>query len=356
MEMTFRWFGENDPIPLEYIRQIPKVTGIVSALYDVAVGAIWPVGKLNKLKKTIESAGLNFSVIESIPVHEDIKLGRPNRDELIENYCQSIKNMGSLGIKVLCYNFMPVFDWFRTDFAMENPDGSYCLSYVHKELTNIDPKKGSLELPGWATHYTKKELTDLLDAYSEINEEDLWSNLEYFLKRVVPVAEDSGVKMGIHPDDPPWSIFGLPRIITNKKALDRVIKVVNSTSNGITFCSASLGLNSNIDLASCIRKYGAMDRIPFAHCRNIKKTGKFDFHESKHPTEFGDVNMYEIVKAYIEIGFKGAMRPDHGRMIWGESGRPGYGLYDRALGAIYLIGLWEGIEKSIQTIIETNGG
>ena len=356
MEMTFRWFGENDPITLEYIRQIPKVTGIVSALYDVPVGDIWPKDKISKLKKTIEAVGLNFSVIESIPVHEDIKLGRPNRDDLIDNYCQSIKNMGSLGIKILCYNFMPVFDWFRTNLAMENPDGSKCLSYVHKKLNNINPKKGSLELPGWATHYTKKELNELLDAYSEINEEDLWSNLEYFLKRVVPIAEESGVKLGIHPDDPPWPIFGLPRIITNEKALDRVIKIVNSTSNGITFCSASLSLNSNINLATCVRKYGEMDRIPFAHCRNIKKTGKFDFHESEHPTEFGDVNMYEVIKAYIEIGFKGAMRPDHGRVIWGESGRPGYGLYDRALGAIYLIGLWEGIEKSIQTTIETNGG
>ena len=348
MEMTFRWFGENDPIPLKYIKQIPKVTGIVSALYDIPVGDIWSIDKLNKLKKTIETAGLNFSVIESIPVHEDIKLGRPDRDELIENYCQSIKNMGSLGINVLCYNFMPVFDWFRTDLAMENPDGSNCLSYVHKELKKIDLKKSSLELPGWATHYTKKELNDLMAAYSEINEEDLWSNLKYFLKRVVPVAEESEVKMGIHPDDPPWSILGLPRIITNEKALDRVIKIVNSTSNGITFCSASLSLNPNINITRCIRKYGDIDRIPFAHCRNIKKTGEFDFHESEHPSEFGDVNMFEIIKAYIEIGFQGPMRPDHGRMIWGETGRPGYGLFDRALGAVYLIGLWEGIEKSIQ--------
>ncbi|MFX1572972.1 MAG: mannonate dehydratase [Promethearchaeota archaeon] len=356
MEMTFRWFGENDPIPLQYIRQIPKVTGIVSALYDVPVGDIWPRAKISKLKRIIEAAGLNFSVIESIPIHEDIKLGRSNRDELIDNYCQSIINMGTLGIKTLCYNFMPVFDWFRTNLALENPDGSNSLGYLNKEVIKINPKKNSLELPGWTTPYTKKELNNLLDAYSEINEDDLWSNLEYFLKRVVPIAEEFGVKMGIHPDDPPWSIFGLPRIITNEKALDRVIKIVKSTSNGITFCSASLGLNPNIDLARCIQKFGKIDRIPFVHCRNLKKTGKFDFHESKHPTEFGDIDMYEVIKAYVEIEFKGAVRPDHGRMIWGESGRPGYGLYDRALGAIYIIGLWEGIEKSINTTIVKNGG
>ncbi|MFX1502566.1 MAG: mannonate dehydratase, partial [Promethearchaeota archaeon] len=212
----------------------------------------------------------------------------------------------------------------------------------------INLRKDSLELPGWATRYTKQELADLLDAYSNVNEQKLWSNLEYFLKRVIPVAEESDVKMGIHPDDPPWSIFDLPRIITDEAALERFINIIDSPSNGITFCTGSLGANPKIDLIKAIRKFGAMERIPFAHCRNIKHTGQYSFHEVGHPTEFGDINMYEVIKAFIEVGFAGAIRPDHGRMIWGENGRPGYGLYDRALGSVYLSGLWEGIEKTIK--------
>ncbi|MFX1419878.1 MAG: mannonate dehydratase [Promethearchaeota archaeon] len=348
MEMTFRWYGDNDPIPLKYIIQIPRVTGIVSALYDIPVGEIWSIEKLKVLKSKIEAVGLKFSVIESIPVHENIKLGLPNRDILIDNYCQSIRNMGSLGIRTLCYNFMPIFDWIRTELNMEILDGSKVLSYDHKQLKNIDIRKGSFELPGWATHYTKKELNDLLDTYSNFDEKELWLNLEYFLKRVIPVAEEYDVKMGIHPDDPPWSIFNLPRIITDEAALNRFIKIIDSPSNGITFCTGTLAANPKIDLIKSIRKFGAMKRIPFAHCRNIKHTGEYSFHEVEHPTEYGDVNMYEVIKAFIEVGFKGVIRPDHGRMIWGENGHPGYGLYDRALGSIYLSGLWEGIEKTLK--------
>ncbi len=348
MEMTFRWYGDNDPIPLKYIKQIPRVTGIVSALYDVNIGDVWSTEKLKLLKRKIEAEGLKFSVIESIPIHEDIKLGLPTRDEFIDNYCQSIRNMASLGIRVLCYNFMPVFDWTRTELNLEISDGSNVLSYDHEQLKNINLREGTLELPGWATQYKKKELDDLLDAYSDTDEKKLWSNLEYFLKQVIPVAEESGVKMGIHPDDPPWPIFNLPRIITDEAALEHFVKIVDSPSNGITFCTGSLGANPKIDLIKSIRKFGAMERIPFAHCRNIKHTGEYSFHEVEHPTEFGDINMYEVIKAFIEVGFTGAIRPDHGRMIWGEKGRPGYGLYDRALGSIYISGLWEGIEKTLK--------
>ncbi len=349
MEIAFRWFGEDDPIPLEYIRQIPKVTGVVSALYDIPAGDIWPFNKIKTLKNKIEAERLKFSVIESIPVHEDIKLGNSNRDLLIENYCQSIQNMGYLGIKYLCYNFMPVFDWFRTDLARSNPDGSNSLSYDHGQLNNVNLKSASLELPGWSVNYTKKDLRNLLNAYSRVDEEALWSNLEYFLKRVVPIAEESGVKMGIHPDDPPWSIFGLPRIITDEEALDRLVKIVDSPSNGITFCTGSLGANLQIDLVKAIRRFGALGRIPFVHFRNVKHIEGRVFYESKHPTEFGDINMYKVIKALVEVDFDGVIRPDHGRMIWGETGKPGYGLYDRALGVMYVAGLWEGIQKSIHT-------
>jgi mannonate dehydratase len=346
MEMTFRWYGDEDPVTLEQIRQIPVIEGIVSALDDVSVGEVLPIKKISEHKKKIEAVGLKFSVLESIPVHEDIKLGRSSRNKLIENYCQSIRNMGSLGIKILCYNFMPVFDWTRSDLAKKNPDGSTSLSYDHAELKKIDLKKDNLELPGWATSYSKDELYELLDAYSEIDNEQLWSNLEYFLKKVVPVAEKSGVLMAIHPDDPPWSIFGIPRIITNDTALERLVNIVDSESNGLTFCTGSFGPNKGMDLIKSIYKFGEMKRIHFAHVRNIKYYGNNSFQETAHTTESGDINIFKIIKAYSDVGFKGAMRPDHGRMIWGEEGRPGYGLYDRALGAMYLSGLWEALQKN----------
>ena len=349
MEITFRWYGERDPISLRYIRQIPKVEGIVSALYDVSVGEIWPLNKIQHLKKLIEAEGLKFSVIESIPVHEDIKLGKSNRDTLIDKYCQSIRNIGSLGIPILCYNFMPVFDWVRTNLSMEHPNGSKSLSYDDSTLKQIELDKITLDLPGWATNYTKEELNYYLEAYSKVDNETLWKNLEYFLKRVIPVAEESRVRMAIHPDDPPWSIFGLPRIITDESGLDRLVSIVDSPSNGITFCTGSLGANTKIDLVKAIKKFGTMKRIPFVHFRNVKHTDAYSFYETEHPTEFGDVDMYEIIKSLIEIRFDGAIRPDHGRMIWGETGSPGYGLYDRALGVMYLAGLWEGINKSLNT-------
>ncbi|MBY9017057.1 MAG: mannonate dehydratase [Candidatus Lokiarchaeota archaeon] len=349
MEIAFRWYGDKDRIPLKYIRQIPKVTGIVSALYDVAVGEIWPKDKIINVKRKIEAEGFKFSVIESIPVHEDIKLGNPNRDILIDNYCQSIRNMGALGIQILCYNFMPVFDWVRTDLAKKYPNGSNSLSYDNSKLKEIDFKTISLDLPGWATNYTKEELQYYLNAYSKVDNEILWLNLEYFLRKVIPVAEEYGVKMAIHPDDPPWSIFGLPRIITDEVALDRLVRIIDSPSNGITFCTGSFGANLKMDLVKVIRKFGMLDRIPFIHFRNVKHIAEKQFYESKHPTEFGDVNMYEVVKTLIDIGFDGVIRPDHGRMIWGETGRPGYGLYDRALGVMYLVGLWEGISKTFQS-------
>ena len=344
--MTFRWYGDDDPVTLEQIRQIPVIEGIVSALYDVPVGEVWPIEKLTELKKKIEENGLRFSVIESIPVHEDIKLGRPTRDKLIDNFCQSIRNMGSLDIRILCYNFMAVFDWTRSDLAKKNPDGSTSLSYDHEELKNIDLMKDHLELPGWATSYTKDELQELLNAYSQLDSEQIWANLEYFLKKVIPVAEESGVLMAIHPDDPPWSIFGIPRIITNEAALERLINIVDSESNGLTFCTGSLGPNKDIDLIKNIYKFGKIKRIHFTHIRNIKHYDENSFQETAHTTESGDIDIYKVIKAYSDIGFTGAMRPDHGRMIWGETGRPGYGLYDRALGAMYLRGLWEALQKS----------
>ena len=345
MHMTFRWFGPDDPIPLANIRQIPGVTGIVSALYDVAIGDVWPKSKLEQLGETVERHGMKLSVIESIAVHEDIKLGRPTRDRLLDQYCESVRAMGELGIPVLCYNFMPIFDWTRTDLAEVQPDGSTALSYDDRALARIDLSRGTGDLPGWSAAYDAKSLQALLAAYQEIDAERLWENLAYFLERVVPEAERAGVRMAIHPDDPPWSIFGLPRIITSGAAFERLIDLVDSPSNGVTFCTGSLGADPTNDLPAIARTIGGRGRIHFAHCRNVAITGERQFHEAPHPSRFGDVPMRDVLAALVDVGFTGPMRPDHGRMIWGERGRPGYGLHDRALGAMYLEGLWEGLDQ-----------
>jgi mannonate dehydratase len=341
--ITFRWFGRSDSIALAHIRQIPAVRGIVSACYDVPVGDAWPLENLMKLREEVERAGLALTVIESIPVHEDIKLGRPTRDELIESYAESVRNTGRAGIPVVCYNFMPVFDWMRTDLALPLEDGSTALAYDDRTLGAVDLSHGTAELPGWATAYSAQELATLREAYRSVSEEQLWENLEYFLERVVPVAQSSKVMLALHPDDPPWSIFGLPRIITSGAALERVIDLVDEPANGITFCAGSLGVDPANDLVSISRRLGARGRIHFAHCRNIRRTGFRAFRETAHPSEHGDVDMRAVLGALHETGFSGPIRSDHGRMIWGESGRPGYGLHDRALGAMYLHGLWEGI-------------
>ncbi len=342
---AFRWFGPGDSIPLAHIRQIPGVRGVVSALYDVPPGAPWTLDRLGRLKAQIEDAELAFAVVESVPVHEDIKLGRPERDRWIDNYCASVTTLGALGIPVLCYNFMPVFDWLRTDLALRLPDGSTALAFDDGALAAIDFSRGTGTLPGWGAAYDAAALRSLLAAYRDVDAERLWDHLGYFLERVIPEAQRAGVRLAIHPDDPPWSVFGLPRIITDAQALDRLIAVVDSPANGVTFCTGSLGANPENDLPAMVRRLGGAGRIHFAHCRNVLVTGTRRFHETAHPSACGGLDMFAVMRALHEVEFKGPMRPDHGRMIWGETGRPGYGLYDRALGITYLQGLWEAIER-----------
>lgn len=344
VEMTFRWYGDGDPIPLQYIKQIPKMAGIVSAIYDIPVGEAWPLEKIMELKQKVEAAGLKLSVIESVPVHEDIKLGKPTRDQYIANYQTTIRRLGEAGIKVVCYNFMPVFDWTRTDLEHQLPDGSTALIFDEELAGKMDPSTGELSLPGWDSSYTKESMKALLADYQAVNEEKLWENLAYFLKAIIPVAEASDVKMAIHPDDPPWCIFGLPRIITNEENLERLLNLVDNPYNGLTLCSGSLGVARDNDMVALVKKFGK--RIHFAHMRNVKITGPRSFEEAAHPSEYGSLDMVEILKAYHQAGFDGPMRPDHGRMIWGEKGKPGYGLYDRALGAMYLTGIWETLDKA----------
>ena len=343
--MTFRWYGPGDPVTLAQVRQIPGVQGIVSALYDVPVGAAWPAEQLEVLGGAIDRAGLRFAVVESIPIHEDIKLGRPTRDRLIASYCESVWRIGALGVPVLCYNFMPVFDWMRTDLALRLEDGSFALAYDDAALKRIDLSRGTGDLPGWGAAYDGPTLQALLAAYREIDAERLWEHLAYFLERVVPVAEGSGVMMAMHPDDPPWPIFGLPRIITDGAALDRLTRLVDRPANGVTFCTGSLGADPANDLPAMARALGERGRIHFAHCRNVKRLGKRRFMETPHLSAAGDVDMRAVLLALHDTNFRGPMRSDHGRMIWGERGRPGYGLYDRALGAMYLQGLWEGLAE-----------
>ncbi len=344
MKMSFRWFGESDPVPLAYIRQIPGVEQIVSAIYDVKVGEVWPLEKILALKQKVEAAGLKFEVVESVPVHEDIKLGLPSRERLIANYQQSIRNCAAAGIRVICYNFMPVFDWTRTEMVHELPDGSTTLRFDAATVKNIDPSEG-ISLPGWDSSYAPEELKALLDSYKGVSEDQLWLNLEYFLKKIIPVAEEVGLRMAMHPDDPPQPIFGLPRIVKNRDDLMRLVTAVDSPSNGITLCSGSLGADLCNNVESLVREFGGMGRIPFCHLRNVAVDEQGSFHETSHRSCDGSLDMAAIVRAYHDVGFDGYARPDHGRMIWGEQGKPGYGLYDRALGAVYLNGLWEAIDR-----------
>ncbi|ULX50922.1 mannonate dehydratase [Cupriavidus taiwanensis] len=345
MKMSFRWFGPTDPIPLEYIRQIPGMTHIVSAIYDEPVGEVWPLDKILALKSTIEAAGLQFKVVESVPVHEDIKLGKPTRERLIANYQQTIRNLAAAGIEVICYNFMPVFDWTRTELAKKLDDGSTCLAFSTREVEQVDVSQG-IALPGWDSSYAPGELQSLLAEYRDIDEGRLWEHLEHFLRAIIPVAKECGVKMAIHPDDPPRPIFGLPRIVKNRDDLARILGIVDTPANGLTLCSGSLGAGPQNDVEALVREFGGMGRIHFAHIRNVKITPEGDFEETAHLSSCGSLDIAAIVKAYHDVGFQGYYRPDHGRMIWGETGKPGYGLYDRALGAVYINGMWEAMEKT----------
>ena len=349
MKLSFRWYGESDPISLEYIRQIPGMRSIVTAVYDVKPGEVWPEESLAGLKKDCEDNGLVFDVVESIPVHEDIKLGRGDVDHLLEVYCENIRRCAKYGVKCVTYNFMPVFDWTRTQLDKEAADGSTSLVMYWDQMKGLDPLKDDIHLPGWDSSYTQDEVRELIAAYGELGEEGLWANLERFLQKVIPVAEECGVVMAIHPDDPPYPIFGLPRIITNEAHLDRFLKLYDSPANSLCLCTGSLGCAKFNNIPAMVRKYSEMGRIGFMHIRNVKIMDDGSFEERAHLSSCGSLDMYEIVKALVETGFDGYVRPDHGRMIWDEIGsnaKPGYGLYDRALGATYINGLFEACEKA----------
>nr|MCR5352761.1 mannonate dehydratase [Clostridiales bacterium] len=268
MKMTFRWYGEDDPVTLEKIRQIPCVTGVVTAVYSVPAGEVWPMDDILKLKNTVNGSGLEMEVIESVPVHEDIKLKKGNYKTYIENYKENIRRLAKAGVKCICYNFMPVFDWTRSRLDYVLPDGSNALVYYKEDVSKMDPTK--MTLPGWDASYSPDEIKGLIDEYKEFGEEGLWSNLEYFIKEIIPVAAECDLNMAIHPDDPPWSIFGIPRIITDEKNIDRFLSLYDDKHHGLTLCSGSLGCAKFNDYTAMVRKYSAMGRVHFAHVRNIK--------------------------------------------------------------------------------------
>lgn len=352
MIMTLRWFGKNfDSVTLKQIRQIPGVKGVITTLYDSKVGEAWRDEEVKNIKKEVEDAGLKIYGIESVNIHDDIKIGLPSRDKYIENYIKTLEVLGKAGINLVCYNFMPVFDWTRSDLAKVRPDGSTVLSYDQEIIEKIDPEKmfeqidsssNGFVLPGWEPDRLSR-LKELFEMYKGVDDEKLFENLKYFLSAVMPTCEKYNIKMAIHPDDPAWPVFGLPRIIVNKENILRMVNSVNSPCNGVTLCAGSLGSNPKNDIPDIVRSLKG--KIFFAHVRNLEHTAPGKFQEAAHLSSDGSMDMFAIMKAFYDIGFEGPFRPDHGRAIWDEVSMPGYGLYDRALGAVYLQGLWEAIEK-----------
>lgn len=356
MQLSFRWYGEADPVTLEAIRQIPGVVGVVSALHDVPPGEAWTEDAVVSLRQRVEAAGLRLTCIESVPVPEAVKLGAPAREAATEAWCRSVGAVGAAlsdgeHVPVVCYNFMPVFDWTRTDLRRRLGDGSEALAYVEAELAEVEVALASGGLPGWMDTHPPHELRRLFAAYSEVDDERMWDHLGWFLERAVPAAEAAGVRLALHPDDPPWPLLGLPRIVTSPEALARACGLVDSPANGVTFCTGSLGADPALapTLPEAAARLGG--RIHFAHLRNVARLGadgSRDFTETAHPD--GDVDLLGVVRALAGAGFEGPLRPDHGRQIWSERDneavRPGYGLYDRALGAAYLLGLWEAATRS----------
>ncbi|MBR2788251.1 MAG: mannonate dehydratase [Erysipelotrichaceae bacterium] len=352
MEMTMRWYGPgHDTVTLKQIRQIRYVTGVITTLYDKQPGDLWTREEIHALKKEVEDAGLHIAGIESVNVSDAIKTGSKDRDKDIDTYIECLRNLGKEDIHLVCYNFMPVFDWTRTELARVRPDGSTVLAYTQKAVDELDPEKmfdsiasdmNGTVMPGWEPE-RMAHVKELFELYKDVDEERLFENLKYFLERIMPVCNEYDIRMAIHPDDPAWSVFGLPRIITNMDNINRMMKMVDDPHNGVTFCAGSYGTNLNNDLPSMIRNLKG--RIHFAHVRNLKFNSPDDFEEAAHLSADGSFDVCEIVRALHDIGFEGPIRPDHGRMIWDEVAMPGYGLYDRALGAAYICGLWEAIDK-----------
>ena len=303
MEMTLRWYGAaHDTVTLQQIRQIPGVTGVITTLYDTAPGEVWSRERIRAMKEEVESAGLHVSGIESVNVHESIKTGAQERETYIQHYCKTLEHLGREDIHLVCYNFMPVFDWTRTELARMRPDGSTVLAYTQEAVDRLDPDRmfasiaddmNGTVMPGWEPERMER-VRELFAMYRGIDDEALFANLKYFLERIMPVCDAYDINMAIHPDDPAWSVFGLPRIIINKENILRMIRMVDNPHNGVTFCSGSYGTNLKNDLPDMIR--ALKGRIHFAHVRNLKFNSPTDFEEAAHVSNDGNFDMYEIMK------------------------------------------------------------
>ncbi|WP_242203957.1 mannonate dehydratase [Aestuariivivens insulae] len=385
MKETFRWYGVKDTVSLSDIKQA-GTTGVVTALHHIQNGEIWEIDEILKVKRAVEDAGLEWSFIESIPIHESIKLRKGDYLQRIENYKQSIINVAQCGIKHVCYNFMPVLDWTRTHLFWELEDGSTALRFdkvdmavfechiialngseeayseevlkkAEERFSKMTPEeKQRLEdgvlkgLPGTVDDLTIPEFKEMIAQYDGVTHQDLKANLSYFLNQVIPVAEAHGVKMAIHPDDPPFDIMGLPRIIKSEKDLEDLVNFIDSPSNGITFCTGSLGANPENDLPAMIEKFG--DRIHFLHLRNVKRESDGSFYEDNHLE--GSSDMYDIVKAVLKLekrrGVSLPMRPDHGHQMLDDLKKdtiPGYSAIGRLRGLAEIRGLALGIKRSL---------
>ncbi|WP_297691157.1 mannonate dehydratase [uncultured Eudoraea sp.] len=381
MEQTMRWYGPKDPVTLSDIKQA-GATGIVTALHEIPNGELWSVEEIQKRKGLIEDAGLRWSVVESVPVHELIKRRSGNFQELIENYKKTIINLASADINIICYNFMPILDWIRTELDHELPNGARTLNFEMKALAAFDcfilKRKGAREsyppaiiekaesyytsldsdgkeklkrtildnLPGAEVGYTLEEFQLALDDYRNIDSAILERNLHLFLNEVLPVAEENNVFMAIHPDDPPYPILGLPRIMSTTDDIKRILSENNSPNNGITFCTGSLGVREDNDLVRIVREYG--HHIHFVHLRSTKRDKEGNFYEASHLE--GDVPMYSVVKELLQLQEKRKkqlpMRPDHGQQILNDLSlktNPGYPGIGRLKGLAELRGLMHGI-------------
>ena len=356
MKMTLRWYGEAyDSVKLWQIRQIPGVVGVITSLYDKMPGEVWLAEEIRAWKKTVEDAGLTIQGIESVNVHNAIKAGIPERDRYIENYIKSIQNLHREGLHLICYNFMPVFDWTRSDLAKARPDGSTVLAYDQRVIDRTDPQRmfesisgdtNGFMLPGWEPEQMAK-VKESFETFDGVDNAKLFDNLVYFLKAIMPACDACDTNMAIHIDDPVWSVFGLPRVVTGGDALQRLFQAVPNRHNGLTLCAGSLSSSPANDIPAIIRSEGIGERIYFAHIRNTKHNAPGVFEESAHYAADGSLDMVDIVRALIEVGFTGPVRPDHGRAIWGELAMPGYGLYDRALGSQYILGIYDALVQEM---------
>lgn len=371
MKVGFRWYGEdNDTVSLDDIRQIPGVDTIVWSLHHRQAGEAWSqaeidaeVARITSLPPHARDRGVtrtfDAAVVESVNVHDSVKAGTTvlgmSRDEAIENYIVTLRRLARAGVKVVCYNFMPVFDWLRTDLWHPLPDGSTALAYDPARIAGLDPQQlaasildgsSDLTLPGWEPERLA-HLPQLAAAYEGVSHEDMYANYRYFLDAVVPTCEEHGIKLAVHPDDPPFDVFGWPRVVSSKDDLARVLSLHDSPHHGLALCLGSFSADPTHDAVDAVRTF--VDRIHFTHVRNIKHSGQGAFTEVAHRACEGDVDTVGIMKAYAEAGYTGYLRPDHGRHLWDENTtrrpRPGYGLYDRALGIQYLLGVWDAAQS-----------